>query len=74
MKTAAISCIEEALQAFPPEEQEQLGQDFVSYLKRLKALEEALAVGMRDYAEGRFVTLEELEQSLDELRRQYAGD
>jgi len=72
-KSTALASIEKELAGFQPEEQERLGQQFANYLRRVKALREALGAGEADIARGKIRTLANLDEAIAVLRRQYAG-
>lgn len=73
MSKATISQIEQELEAFAPEDRARLGDDFVSYLRRLREIRRELDLAERDVAAGRVVSLADLDSAIRELRRQYAG-
>jgi len=72
-KTRAVSLVADELATFRADEQEKLGRQFASYLRKVRTLRQAFGAGEADIEQGKVRTLDNLDAAIEELRRQHVG-
>lgn len=68
-----MASIKREMAGFQPDEQEELGRQIASYLRRVRNLREALKAGEEELERSEGRSLADLDETIARLRRRHAG-